>query len=144
MWLITYPCTSPSSWIPPAEGNIGEANLSLSSQSQNLGMVVAVYWRGSPERQKQWGASVICITSLSGSWLWWDGEAWLRGGKTPLSDAQWREVPSNTGGETEWWKPFQVALCVQIKENTADFFGTVLWPIFNTTLVPWEKYPMVR
>ena len=32
-----------SSWVPPAEGDIGRADLSQSSQSQNTGMVVAIY-----------------------------------------------------------------------------------------------------
>ena len=32
-----------SSWVPPAESDIGRENLNQSSQSQNTGMVVTIY-----------------------------------------------------------------------------------------------------
>ena len=32
-----------SSWVPPAESDIGRDNLNQSSQSQNTGMVVTIY-----------------------------------------------------------------------------------------------------
>lgn len=65
-----------SSWVPQVEGHIGKANLSLSFWGPNIGIIVAVYRWGSPKRQKQGEAGVICIISLSESWLWWD--VWLK------------------------------------------------------------------
>lgn len=46
-----------ASWVPPAEGDIRKL-ISVNRLSQDLGIIVAVYWWGNLKRQKHWEASV--------------------------------------------------------------------------------------